>query len=108
VGKALRTTSGTWSTSATFTYQWLRCSATFTDCTNIPGATATSYTIRAADVGHLLAANVTATNAERSASALSSGKGLVEAKAPFERAPRERGSLLRTCWGSRRAVSDQL
>lgn len=86
VGKTLTTTSGSWSTSATFAYQWLRCSKTFTDCEDITGATATSYTIRAADVGHVLAARVTATNADGSASAVSSGKGLVEGRAPGAKA----------------------
>jgi hypothetical protein len=82
VGKTLSTTDGSWSTFATFTYQWLRCNALFTLCTSIPGATAASYTIVAADVGHVLAADVTATNAAGSATARSSGKGPAEAKPP--------------------------
>jgi len=82
VGKTLSVTPGTWSTSATFTYQWLRCSAFFTSCADIPGATAVTYIPVGADVGHVLAARVTATNAAGSASALSSGKGPVAAKPP--------------------------
>lgn len=82
VGKTLSVTNGTWSTSATFTYQWLRCSALFTGCAGILDATAATYTAVAADVGHVLAARVTATNAAGSASALSSGLGPVEAKPP--------------------------
>jgi hypothetical protein len=82
MGKQLRTTNGSWSTSATFTHQWLRCNASFVDCTDIPGATAATYTIVAADVGHVLGARVTATNAAGSGVALSSGLGPVEARPP--------------------------
>lgn len=82
VGKQLRTESGSWSTSATFTYQWLRCNAYFAGCTDIPGATAATYTVVAADVGHVLGARVTATNAAGSAAALSNGLGPVTAQPP--------------------------
>jgi hypothetical protein len=84
VGKTLSTTNGSWSTSATFTYQWVSCPATGCSSTpaEIPGATAATYTPVVGDVGQILFARVTATNAAGSASALSSGKGLVEAKPP--------------------------
>ena len=82
LGKTLTTDSGTWSTSAAFTYQWLRCGATYDGCTNIPGATAATYVTVAADVGHVLGALVTATNAAGSASALSTGTGPIEAEPP--------------------------
>jgi hypothetical protein len=91
VGKTLATTTGSWSTSATFTYEWLRCAANYTGCANIqgqvtytviPGATAASYTPVADDVGHILEARVTATNAAGSVSALSQGRGPVEAQPP--------------------------
>jgi hypothetical protein len=82
VGKQLTTESGSWSTSVTVTYQWLRCDAYFAGCTNIPGATAATYTVVAADVGHVLGANVTATNAAGSAVALSNGLGPVAAGPP--------------------------
>ena len=90
VGKTLRTTSGSWSTSATFTYQWLRCGKGFRGCTAddpstytvIVGATAATYKLVDADVGHVVLARVTATNAAGSASVFSSGDGPVEAKPP--------------------------
>lgn len=91
VGKTLRTTNGSWSTAATFTYEWLRCVTGYKGCVNlpgevtytvIPGATAATYTPVVADVGHLLVARVTATNGAGSASALSQGKGPIEAKPP--------------------------
>jgi hypothetical protein len=82
MGKQLRTTSGSWSTSATITYQWLRCDAYFAGCTNIPGAIAATYTVVAADVGHVLGASVTATNGAGSAVVLSNGLGPVAARPP--------------------------
>ena len=82
VGKKMQVTNGSWSTSATFSYQWVRCAATYQACSMIPGATAATYIPVAADVGHVLEARVTATNAAGSASVLSSGKGPVEAKPP--------------------------
>jgi hypothetical protein len=82
VGKTVRTDNGSWSTSATFAYQWLRCSANYAGCRNIQSATAAIYRAVAADVGHVLGVVVTATNPEGSASALSTGTGPVEAKPP--------------------------
>lgn len=85
VGKQLSTTSGSWSTSATFVYQWVRCDAFFSSCTNISGATAPTYTVVIADAGHVLGANVTATNDAGSAVALSNGLGPVAAYPPGSR-----------------------
>lgn len=82
VGKQLRTDSGTWSASATFTYQWLRCDGRLEGCTTIAGATRATYTVVAADVGHVLEAGVTATNAAGSTVALSNALGPVAAKPP--------------------------
>ena len=85
VGKKLMTDRGSWSTSATLTYQWVRCDAFFANCTDIPAATAPTYTVAAADAGHVLAARVTATNAAGSAAALSNVLGPVAAKPPGSR-----------------------
>jgi hypothetical protein len=82
LGKQLTTTSGSWTTSATVSYQWLRCDAHYTGCTNIPGAIAATYTVVDADVGHVLGASVTATNAAGSAVVLSNGLGPVAARPP--------------------------
>ena len=46
----------------TATYRWGRCPATSSTCTAIGGATATTYTATAADVGYRLAVEVTLTN----------------------------------------------
>jgi hypothetical protein len=82
VGRQLRTDSGTWSTRATFTYQWVRCDPHFEECTSIAGATGATYNVVAADVGHVLEAGVTATNAAGSALALSNALGPVAGKPP--------------------------
>jgi hypothetical protein len=94
VGKQLRTDTGMWNTSATFTYQWLRCDRRDDDCTNIAGATRATYTVVAADVGHALAASVTATNAAGSAVALSNALGPVAANPPrLTHRPSVKGAL---------------
>jgi hypothetical protein len=82
VGKQLTTDSGSWSTSATFTSQWVRCDAYFAGCTDISGATAATYTVVADDAGHVLAVRVTAANAAGSAAALSNALGPVAARPP--------------------------
>ena len=56
VGGLLSATTGTWDTSGlAFSYQWLR------DGAPLGGATARTYRVRPADVGHRLAVRVTAT-----------------------------------------------
>jgi hypothetical protein len=62
VGKHLSTTSGSWNTSANFTYQWQRCAAGGGSCVAILGATASTYALVGTDAGHVLKAMVTATN----------------------------------------------
>jgi RHS repeat-associated protein len=66
-GQLLSATTGSWSSTSTisgYTYQWSRCSAAGTSCTEIAGATAATYTLAAADVGTTLTVIVTATNAD--------------------------------------------
>jgi hypothetical protein len=69
VGKTLRVQPGSWSNHPThYSYQWKACRTTGGQppktgrCVNIPGAVSATYTIGAADVGHALAAVVTASN----------------------------------------------
>jgi hypothetical protein len=73
VGKGLATTPGTWNTTASFTYQWERCSTLGTNCTVIPGPVPVSpiHVLVAADAGHTLRAVVSATNAAGTTSAAS-------------------------------------
>jgi len=65
VGATLTATPGTWTGTEpiTYAYQWRRCDSTGTTCTDIPDATATTYTATTADTGATLTVAVTATNA---------------------------------------------
>jgi hypothetical protein len=64
-GESLTVTNGTWTGTEPlgFSYQWFRCSTALRGCQAIPGATASSYTAAADDVGARLTATVTASNA---------------------------------------------
>ena len=78
-GQAVSVSNGTWTgyPTPTYTYQWQDCNATGTSCSNITGATASSYTPAATDVAHTLVAIVTATNASGTVSTASAATGLV-------------------------------
>jgi hypothetical protein len=65
-GSTLTATTGTWTNSPTYGYQWTRAGA------NIVGATSSTYLTQAADVGHAIGCTVTATNGTASASQASS------------------------------------
>ncbi len=75
---------GTWSgtTPMTFSYQWQRCPRTRHACTAIAGATRSTYTLVAADVGRRIRLQVTAANGAGSASATSAIPKVVTATAP--------------------------
>ena len=77
VGKQLSTTNGTWNTTASFTYAWLRCDAAGANCAVIPGAAAAAYVVSAADAGHRLEARVSATNAAGTTTAVSNAGAVV-------------------------------
>jgi hypothetical protein len=68
VGEVLTVSNGTFTGGVrSYTYQWQRCSAgAAAACVNIAGATNRTYTVRTADVGSALRANVTAHNASGS------------------------------------------
>ncbi|MEF2551983.1 hypothetical protein VQ042_11530 [Aurantimonas sp. A2-1-M11] len=72
-GQTLTSTTGTWSgyPTPTYAYQWKR------DGVAISGATASTYTLVAADVGTTITVTVTATNSEGSDTATSAGVGPV-------------------------------
>jgi hypothetical protein len=62
LGEAFTAQPGSWEhTTGGFAYQWLRCGGSGGNCTEIDGATGTSYTATSADVGHPLRVRVTAT-----------------------------------------------
>jgi hypothetical protein len=91
VGKSLSTTSGTWNTSVSFTYQWLRCAADGSGCAAIPAATADTYPIVDADANHRLKAVVSGTNAAGTTSATSAATAVIVAVPRATRAPRISG-----------------
>jgi hypothetical protein len=95
-GQTLSVTQGKWSNNPTgYTYQWQDCTTTAGTntgtpvtgggasnvmtlptsgpCSNISGATSSSYTIQASDVGKALAVNVTAINARGSTATVPTG-----------------------------------
>src|SRR5207248_2435167 len=65
-GHTLTVSNGTWSSPDTLSYgyQWRRCDGDGSNCSDISGATASSYTLSATDVGHQIGAVVTATDQE--------------------------------------------
>lgn len=71
-GQTLTVSDGTWAGTAplTHTYQWHRCDAAGGTCVAIAGATAKTYSLVVADVGHTLRASVKATNLAGTATAL--------------------------------------
>ena len=68
------TSDGTWAQAPTsYTYAWLRGSGR--DLTPIVGATARTYTLTAADIGHLIRSQVTPINSAGGARASSGPVG---------------------------------
>ena len=64
MGATLSVSKGLWTNSPLlYGYQWERCNAQEGECAAILGATNSNYTVTAADMGHTLRAQVTATNA---------------------------------------------
>jgi fibronectin type 3 domain-containing protein len=60
-GQTLHVSNGSWNQDPTaFSYQWQRCNANRRVCVPIPGATASSYTLTAADAGQSVLALVQA------------------------------------------------
>ena len=71
-GQTLQVSAGSWSpTPTTIGYQWLRCNPNGRLCKPLPGATASTYAVTAADTGHALLAVVHATVGAASQDAVS-------------------------------------
>jgi hypothetical protein len=83
VGNTLTATSGSWNgtTPITYHYQWLTCDKNGAGCSDLAGATSSSYLVRKRDVGNTLRVRVTAKNADGSAQATSNATAVVT-KAP--------------------------
>ena len=72
-GQQLTTSNGSWSNGPTsYAYKWQDCDASGASCSNISGATSSSYVLGSGDVGHTIRSVVTASNAGGSASPASS------------------------------------
>lgn len=79
-GQTLAASGGSWSGDPTsYSYQWQDCSAS--SCSDIPGATGSSYALAASTVGQSIVVHVTATNAGGSTSATSAAVGPVASDA---------------------------
>jgi hypothetical protein len=72
VGRTLQISTGVWTGATTtgFRYQWSLCTAQTSACTDLAGATGSSFGIRLADLGNTLRVTVTATNTLGSTSAI--------------------------------------
>jgi hypothetical protein len=80
-GSVLAAHHGRWQSDSSVStgYQWRRCLADGTGCTDVPSATDRIYTPATADVGHTLRVTETATNHDGSAAATSSATRAVTA-----------------------------
>src|SRR4051794_1992747 len=82
VGEELSTDNGTWTGGASsFAFQWQRCDSAGNACADVSTATARSYGVRTADLGHRLRVNVTAKNASSTATASSDATAVVRSSA---------------------------
>ncbi len=80
-GQTLTASTGTWvgTEPITYVYQWESCNSLGEGCLDVSGATASTYTLAAGDVGNTLRVTVTASNTAGSASATSSASAAVSA-----------------------------
>jgi hypothetical protein len=77
-GQRLSTSDGSWTgRPGSFAYRWQDCDAAGNGCTDIAGATSSTYRLAATDVGHTIRAVVTATNAIGSTEASSDKTAIV-------------------------------
>jgi RHS repeat-associated protein len=78
VGNRMGVSNGAWSNGpTTYAYQWERCGSTSNECSPIVGAVNPNYTPVEADVGHMLAATVTAINGDGSLTAVTTVSNMV-------------------------------
>ena len=89
-GNTLTASSGTWTGTAPidYTYQWQDCSSGA--CTNISGATSTTYVLQSSDVGNTIDVVVTGTNGAGSASATSAQTASVSSSSGMYALPADR------------------
>jgi hypothetical protein len=77
-GQTLSASTGTWSGSPSFAYQWLRCDTLGLNCAPIPGASSSSYALTEGDTESTLAVQVTASTSAGSTTAESPPTATIE------------------------------
>ncbi|HLH14728.1 MAG TPA: hypothetical protein VKV16_08045, partial [Solirubrobacteraceae bacterium] len=85
-GQTLTAGEGTWDGTPplTYSYQWQQCDSTGASCVAIEGATEATLTLAAAQVGHTIRVEVTATNSVGSSSSVSAPSAVVVVQLPLE------------------------
>ncbi len=87
-GQVLSVTAGAWSGSPTsYAYQWQDCETSTSNCSNVSGATSSTYKLLSSDVGRTTRALITASNATGATAATSTGVGPIEALSPSANPP---------------------
>lgn len=76
-GMTLTASPGTWTFAVSLSLQWRRCTQDGATCSDIPGATGTTYTATLGDAGSRLRVAVTASNLAGSSSATSPDSAVV-------------------------------
>lgn len=76
-GSTLTATSGTWTGSPTFAYQWQRAATSGGSFTNIPSAISSLYDLTDADIDKYIRVSVVATNSVGSTTVLSAATSIV-------------------------------
>jgi hypothetical protein len=95
-GEILTGSNGDWTGSPSFfAYEWGRCDADYDSCDPISGATAQSYTLTSADVGHYVYLIVTATNVTGSGQAYAETNSTVRPRGPANTYPPQIGGVAR-------------
>ena len=84
LGSTLTAGNGTWTgtTPISYSYQWLRCDSSGANCSDINGATSSTYDPVAADLGSTIRVRVTGTNVGGSSSAQSAQTAVVSGSPP--------------------------
>jgi hypothetical protein len=84
VGQTLTAGNGSWSGNPTsFAYQWQRCDADGSNCSDMAGSTGRTYTVRLADLGFRLRVQVIARNDKGSSTASSGVTAIVAPATPI-------------------------
>ncbi len=87
-GQTLFEAHGTWTNNPTsFSYQWMDCDTSGSNCSAISGATGQNYTLAATDVGHTIVVQETATNSTASANANSAPTAVIQSVTAFPTKP---------------------